>query len=256
MSNIGIAVQLCTFRAAAAQDLSGMLRRCREAGFAYVQWGGMPELPATRIRECLDAAGLKAIGAHASVEAFERDFEAEAAFWTTVGAPDIAIGGMLEDCTGAVDAWLRGAARLDALGERLRGVGKRLSYHNREQELNPLPGDGRRPLDMLYDCTDARNLYAEFDTAWLAVAGVDPAEYIRRFPGRCPMIRVKDIAAQPDSAGRFVFTPLGQGSLDWDAIFDAGEETGAEWYIYERDTCEGDPFEAARISYEFLAEHA
>lgn len=256
MSNIGIALQLYTLRDAAAHDLPGTLRRCREAGFAYVQWSGMPELPAAAIREQLDAASLKAIAAHASLEAFERDFERETAFWNTVGAPDIAIGGMMEGCVGPLDAWLRGAARLDALGERLRAVGMRLSYHNHDRELEPLAGDGRRPLDILFESTSARNVYAEFDTAWLAVGGVDPAEYIRRFPGRCPVIHVKDIAAIPNLGERPVFTPLGQGSLDWGAIFDAAEEVGAEWYVYEQDTCAGDSFEAARISYEFLAEHA
>lgn len=256
MSNIGIALQLYTLREAAARDLAGTLRRCRESGFTYVQWSGMPQLPADEIRRQLDDAGLKAVAAHAALAAFDENFEAETAFWKTVGVPDIAVGGLVDGCKDSVDAWVRVAARLDALGERLRGTGMRLSYHNHDRELVPFPGDNRRPLDLLYESTGGQNVYAEFDTAWLAIGGADPADYIRRYPGRCPVLHVKDTVAARDEAGKPRFTALGHGSLDWQAIFDAAEEAGAEWYVYEQDTFEGDPFDAVRTSYEFLAEHA
>lgn len=256
MSNIGIALQLYTVREPAAHDLPGTLRRCREAGFDYVQWSGMPELTAPRIRDALEQAGLKAIAAHCDVELLESDFEAIVAFWRTIGVPDLAPGGMMQECRDSLDAWRRGAARLDALGTRLRQAGMRLSYHNHAFELEHFAGDPRTKLDILYEETAADCLYAEFDTAWLAAGGADPAAYIRKYAGRCPLLHVKDLAATPDAAGKPVFTPLGQGVLDWPAIFDAAEEAAVEWYIYEQDTCEGDLFEALRISYEFLAAHA
>ena len=256
MSNIGIALQLYSLREAAARDLPGTLRRCRDAGFSYVQWSGMPHLPAAEIRTLLDDAGLKAIAGHAAVEDFECDFEKTVQFWKTVGAPDIAPGSMMDDCRDTLDAWRRGVARLDALGARLRETGMRLSYHNHDFELQRFPGDERPLLDILYATSCPDNVYAEFDTAWLALGGADPAGYIRRFPGRCPLLHVKDLAPARDEAGAPVFTPLGHGSLDWESIFDASEEAGVEWYIYEQDTCDGDPFEAARTSYEFLAENA
>jgi len=256
VSNIGIALQLYTVRDAAAHDLPGTLRRCREAGFDYVQWSAMPDLPAPAIRDALDQAGLKAIAAHCAVEPLETDLAAVSAFWRTVGAPDLASGGMMSDCLDSIDAWRRGAARLDALCARLRGAGMRLSYHNHAFELERFAGDPRLKLDILYEETDATHLCAEFDTAWLAVGGADPAAYIRKYAGRCPLLHVKDLAPARDAPGRPVFTPLGQGMLDWAAVFDAAEEAAVEWYIYEQDACDGDVFDALRRSYEFLAAHA
>jgi len=256
VSNIGIALQLYTVREPAARDLHGTLRRCREAGFDYVQWSGMPDLMAPEIHDALEQAGLKAIAAHCAVEPLEQDFDAVVAFWRAIGVPDLAPGGMMDDCRDSIDAWRRGAARLDALGARLRDAGMRLSYHNHAFELECFPADPRARLDILYEETAPDRLYAEFDTAWLAVAGADPAAYIRKYAGRCPLLHVKDLAPAPDAAGNPVFTPLGQGTLDWPAVFDAAEEAAVEWYIYEQDTCDGDVFDALHISYEFLAAHA
>lgn len=255
MRTAGIALQLYTVREPAAKDLPGTLKRVREAGFEYVQWSGMPDLSAQEIRDALDAAGLKAIAAHCDVVAMETDFDADVAFWKTVGAPDVAPGGMMDDCRDTLEAWLQGARRLDALGARLREVGMRLSYHNHAAEFEKFPEDPRCKLDILYEETSPENLYAELDTAWVQVGGADPAAYIRKYSGRCPVIHVKDLAAE-ERDGHPWFPPLGQGVLDWTAIFEAGEAAGIEWYAYEQDTCDGDPLESVRISYEFLAAHA
>jgi len=250
----GIALQLYTMRAPAKEDLPGTLAKIREMGWEYVQWSGMPNLPAEKIREALDAAGLKAIAAHVGVEAFEKDFDESVRFWKTVGATDVAPGGMMRDCRDTLEGWLRGAKRLDALGARLRAVGMRLSYHNHSFEFEQFPGDPRAKLDILMEATGPENLNAELDTAWVFHGGADPAAYIRKYKGRCPVIHVKDIV--PTNEGRkFQFKPLGQGALNWQEIFAAGRESGVEWYVYEQDAGEGSPFDYARASYEFLAKN-
>ncbi len=191
------------------------------------------------------------MAAHISVEEFENDYERSVHDWRTVGALDVAPGGMMADCTGALEAWLRGAARLDALGARLRSDGMRLSYHNHAAEFDAFPEDERCKLDILYEVTSADHLFAELDTAWVQVGGADPAEYIRKYAHRCPVIHVKDLAAEHRD-GRPWFTPLGRGVLDWEAILRASEESGVEWLVYEQDTYDGDPLDNAAISYDFL----
>ncbi len=250
----GIALQLYTVREPAKRDLADTLGRVRQSGFQHVQWSGMPELEAEEIRACLDAAGLRAIAGHMAVEPFEADYDRALRFWQTLGVHDVAPGGMMEDCRATLEDWRRGAARLDTLGRRLREDGIRLSYHNHAFEFEVFEDDPRTKLDILFEETDPRHLFCELDTAWVQYGGRDPAEYIRKYAGRCPVIHVKDI--HPDGEpGRHRFTELGRGLLDWDAIFDAAEEAGVEWYVYEQDTCDGDPLESARVSFEFLSEH-
>ena len=154
----GIALQLYTMRDPCKKDLTGTLKKCADMGWKYVQWSGMPSLPADKIRAELDAAGLKCIACHASMEAFEKKFDEEVAFWKTVGNKDVAPGGMMGDCSKDLAGWLKGAARLDALGAKLRGVGMRLSLHNHTHEFEKFEGDPRTKLDILMESTQPENL--------------------------------------------------------------------------------------------------
>jgi len=249
-----MALQLYTLRDPARKDLADTLKKAREMGWEYVQWSGMPGLPAAKIREALDAAGLKAIAAHVGIEPFEKNFDENVKFWKTVGVTDLAPGGMMNDCRATLKDWLNGARRLDELGAKLRAVGLRLSYHNHAFEFERFPEDNRRKLDILMESTQPANLCAELDVAWAYVAGADPAACLRQYKGRCPVIHAKDVVKAKEGR-RQAFKPLGQGELDWPGIFAAGDAAGVEWYVYEQDSGEGSPFDYAAASYQFLAKH-
>jgi sugar phosphate isomerase/epimerase len=246
-----MALQLYTLRDPAKADLAGTLKKVREMGWQYVQWSGMPELPAEKIREALDTAGLKAIAAHVDVEPFEKDFDANVRFWKTVGVRHLGPGGMMNGCRDTLKDWLNGARRLDELGAKLRAVDLQLSYHNHAFEFERFPDDSRTKEDILLESTKPENLSAEFDLAWIYVGGADPAAYIRKYKGRCPTVHAKDVVKAKD--GKIQFKPLGQGDLNWPEIFAAGDESGVEWYIYEQDSGEGSPFDFVHASYEFLS---
>jgi sugar phosphate isomerase/epimerase len=246
----GIALQLYTLRDPAKKDLADTLKKVAEMGWKYVQWSGMPDLPAAQIRAALDQAGLQCVAAHVSIETFEKKFAEQAAFWKTVGAADVAPGGMMNDCKANLEAWLAGAQRLDALGAKLRAVGMRLSFHNHMEEFAKFPGDPRTKHEILMESTKPENLRAELDLAWAAAAGVDPAVLIRKLKQRCPVVHAKDVAID---GTKHTITALGQGSLKWDEIFAAGKASGIEWYVYEQDNGKGSPFDYVHASYEFLS---
>lgn len=249
-----MALQLYTLSGPASKDLAGTLKKVRDMGWEYVQWSGMPNLSADQIRGALDTAGLKAVSAHIDVEPFEKDFDGNVKFWKTVGVETLGPGSMMNDCRNTLQDWLRGARRLDALGAKLRAAGLGFSYHNHAFEFETFPGDSRPKLDILLESTKPENLQAELDLAWVYVGGADPATYLRKCKGRCPMIHAKDVVRAKDGKP-MQFKPLGQGELDWDGIFAAGDEAGVQWYIYEQDSGEGSPFDYVQASYEFLAKH-
>lgn len=249
----GIAIQLYTVRDPARKNLNDTLKQLADMGWKYVQWSGMPNLPADKIREALDKAGLTCIAAHVSIESFEKNFDEQVAFWKTVGTKDVAPGGMMNDCTQNLEAWLRGARRLDALGAKLRAAGMRLSYHNHGQEFGKFNNDPRTKEDILMEATKPENLCAELDIAWTLAAGVDPAAYIRKMKNRVPVVHAKDVTVK---GKQNTLKPLGQGSVKWDEVFAAGKEAGIEWYVYEQDHGVGSPFEYAKASYDFLSKQA
>lgn len=48
--------------------------------------------------------------------------------------------------------------------------------------------------------------------------------------------------------GRQVQAEVGEGNLDWSAIFDACAKAGTRWLIVEQEECAGDPFASLAIS--------
>jgi sugar phosphate isomerase/epimerase len=255
MSNIGIALQLYTLREQAARDLAGTLAMVRETGFEYVEWSGMPVLNAAQIRSALASAGLKAIGGHCTHADLKEGLSDTIAHWQALGVPDLSIVSPPESALLTADAWRAWAAQAGHWAQCLEDAGIRLACHHAALEVQAFPGEVDYPLDVLLQLTARTPLCAEFDTAWLALGGADPAEAIRPYPDRSPLLHVKDIAAEA-TAELPVFVPLGTGALNWPAIFDAAEEIGVEWYVYEQDTPGEDPWEDLRRSYRFLFEFA
>jgi sugar phosphate isomerase/epimerase len=82
------------------------------------------------------------------------------------------------------------------------------------------------------------------DTYWVKHGGEDPVAYIKKLSGRCPILHLKDMA---DDAERS-FAEVGEGILDFPAIFAAGEKAGAVWAMVEQDICPGDPLDSIRTS--------
>jgi sugar phosphate isomerase/epimerase len=249
----GIALQLYTVRELARKDLDGTLKKAAEMGWRYVQWSGMPSLPADQIRAALDKAGLSCIACHTSMESFEKDFDKEVAFWKTVGNKDVAPGGMMKDCTASLAAWINGCKRLDALGAKLRAAGMRLSFHNHSMEFDKFPDDPRTKHQILMDETKPENLGAELDIAWAHAAGVDVPAYIRKLAGRIQVVHAKDLVSE---GKKHTLMPLGQGSVPWPAVFAAGREAGIEWYVYEQDGGKGEVFDYVKASYDFLSKQS
>ena len=144
-----------------------------------------------------------------------------------------------------------------------------LLYHNHEFEFVREGNSGEYALDQLYREIPA--LKTEIDTCWVKAAGEDPADYVRKYKGRAPIVHLKDfmlsgekpaqmyklIGAENsgEEEGKFEFRPLGYGLQDIPAIIDAAVYSGALWLVVEQDEpgMDKSTFECALMSMEYLA---
>lgn len=256
MSNIGIALNLFPLRDLAADDLPDALQRVKQAGFDYVEWAGMPDLPAAELRSLLDKTGLKVVGGHSPLAWFIENPEGAIAFWECLGAPDVSATGLV------LEGWQDPArldnalAQLDELAQRLAMSGLRLGYAHHGHELENWPGQEHPILARIVDAIPADHLVLELDTGWLGARGLDPAAWIREAAGRAPLLVLNDFTAPMPTPEHPQFCPPGEGQLDWDTVFDAGEEAAAEWYICRPPLSADDPDATLREAYAFFAEHA
>ena len=134
------------------------------------------------------------------------------------------------------------------IGKVAKELGIQLLYHNHDFEFIRL--DGKYALDILYDEVPAELLQTELDVCWVNVGGEVPADYIRKYSGRCPVVHLKDFAGEKSEnmyaligiksegtkkPSTFEFRPVGSGKQDFPAIIKASEEAGAFWLVVEQD---------------------
>jgi sugar phosphate isomerase/epimerase len=260
-----VGIQLYAVREELQADPTHTLQSVRQIGFGEVETAGFAGLSAQRFRELLDAAGLKCPSAHLQFarDDFERAFEQAHA----LGA-HYAASGSLRDLVSAAatirspasPAWRgmtmneaqRTAELANRIGEQARRAGLQYVYHNHDFEFMAQPGG--IGYDVLLKETDPALVQFEIDCGWMVLGGRDPRLYFARYPGRFPLIHVKDFlpmtAHRPDHPG----AELGHGMIDYGPIFAAAERAGLQHYFAEQ---EG-PFtrlgqlDAARQAYGYL----
>jgi sugar phosphate isomerase/epimerase len=116
--------------------------------------------------------------------------------------------------------------QLDQLGAKVRAAGMTFAYHNHDVDL--VPTDGVRPLDLMIAGTDPRNVSFEIDLAWAFIAGVDPLSLIERLGSRVVSMHLKDVRAGVDGRPSSQFAAPGEGMMNYAAILPRLERlTGA-----------------------------
>jgi len=236
-----IGVQLYTVRDLLAADPPGTLEAVAKMGYVEVETAGYAGLTPQEFVELLKNAGLNAPSAHVPLtdieSAPERLLEAAA----SVGHRYLVVPWLDPALRGSTDGYARVADLMNGFGEACAGQGIQLGYHNHDFEFAPI--DGVVPYDVLLERCDADLVKFEMDLFWAAKAGADTPAYFRAWPGRFPMCHVKDMTA----AGEMV--AVGDGRIDFAALFDAGATGGLEHYFVEHDNPE-DPLASIRRSFE------
>lgn len=243
MARPGIALQLYTVRDDARRDFVATLRKVAEIGYPAVQLAGNGGLSAKALKEVLDDLGLTVAGSHVGLETLESSLDAEIDYNLALGNRDLV-------CPATPTAlrheagYHQVAVALNRLGRRCKERGARLSYHDHAFEFERF--GATTGLEILLGETDADLVFWEPDVYWIAFAREDPAAWIRRYAGRCPLIHLKDMTPGPNPT----YAEVGEGVLDFRPIFAATAD--ADWYIVEQDTCSRPPLESAAISLRHL----
>lgn len=238
-----IGVQLYTLRSILPRDFEGTLAALREIGYREVEFAGYHGRSVKQVRSALDRAGLSAPASHVPFEALRDEpnrvlDEAEA-----VGHKYLVVAWLAEADRQSVPALVRTAAAFNRIGEQVSERGLHFAYHNHDFEFVRV--GGRVPFDLLLDDTVSDLVSFEMDLFWVAKGGADPLAYFEQYPGRFPLVHVKDMAAGQK------MTEVGKGNIDWGRIFAKRKLAGIEHYFVEHDE-PTDPLASVRTSYDYL----
>ena len=267
MKTLPVGLQLYTVRSEMEKSVPATLAAVKAAGYDYVEPAGLFGLTGEQFRAELDKAGLTAVCAHVPFAQMLADPQGIIDTYKTIGCKYMAVpylaGGMQPG-----DAGFEMVLNcINVFGALCHNNGITLLYHNHDFEFKKLE-NGEYGLDYMYSHTPAVNLQTELDTCWVNIGGEVPAEYIKKYAGRCPVVHLKDFvgsksenmyaligtdAAKMEDSDKFEFRPVGSGKQDFPAILEAAVESGAEYVIVEQDNTYDIPcLEAAKMSRDYL----
>jgi sugar phosphate isomerase/epimerase len=262
-----IGVQLYTVRDAIAKDFDGSLAKVAAVGYKEVELAGFAfddgkvsyfgKTP-QEMRAALDHHGLVAPSTHVNYkslapENFPKVLEAS----KVLGHQYIVNPWIDEEIRKQPDGWKQVTETFNRVGEASKKAGFQFGYHNHWFEF--LPVAGKLPYDILLQGCDANLVKMELDLCWITAAGADPVKYFNQYPGRFPLVHVKDLKKIPPitTGGAQNFgdtvdlTEVGSGIIDWKRIFSNAGKAGIKIYIVEHDHPTA-PFDSIKTSHDYL----
>jgi|SRR5580704_5765782 sugar phosphate isomerase/epimerase len=263
-----IGLQLYTVRFPMLQDFHGSLARVATIGYKEVELAEFAQDAAGKVtyfkrspeevRAALDSQGLSVPSTHVNFKSlapdnFARVLEAS----KILGHSYIVNPWIDEDVRKQPDGWKRAVETFNRAGEACQKAGIQFAYHNHWFEF--IPVDGKMPYDFLLKETDPNLVKMELDLCWIVVGGQDPVKYFEQYPGRFPLVHVKDMKKLPvvDASGGQNFgdsldmTSVGSGVIDWKRILGKSEQAGIKHYFVEHDKPQ-DPFDSIQKSFDYL----
>lgn len=262
-----IAVQVYSVRDDAAADLRATLQSIKNMGYDGVEFAGLYGNKPADIKAMCAEIGLVPISAHVPYLDMVKDPDGVLSAYAEIGCQYVAIPYLTAEYRPGEEKFAEVIENAKMLGKKAKELGMTLLYHNHDFEFVKL--NGKYALDILYEEVPADLLQTELDTCWVNVGGEVPADYIRKYAGRTPVVHLKDFfgeksddmyeligieSAAPKRPSGFEFRPVGAGLQNFPEILKAAEESGAQWVVVEQDkaTMGLTPMESIQKSIDYL----
>lgn len=248
-----IGLELYTVRDLFAKDPAGTLKQVAAAGYREVEIG--PGSKPAALKQDLRAAGLNAPSGYFDEPKTLDDWKKAVGQAHDYGLQYIVVG---DNPVLNAEAWKRRADFYNQCGKVSKQAGIQFCYHAHFHEFAKV--DGTTGYDIMLKNCDPDLLKMEMDIFWATYAGADPLHYWKLYPGRFPMLHIKDLRKgvkinpqkDPGTSGPNPFAPVGRGRIDWQRIFAHIHEAGAKHIFVEQDRCNLPELQAIRVSYEYL----
>lgn len=287
MKNVWIGCGQITWKGA---DQAKALAEIAQAGYDGAPAGPSKDKSPQEILDLFARHGLKPAPGYLGADFWNKDLEEEilqrarqhAAFARAAGVSElyVAAGGFTTYVTQrgltraqasghvtAADAmsaeeYAQFAKTLNRVGEITLAAGVRSCFHNHVGSVI----ETRAEIDRLFELVDPNLIFMGPDTGHLAWGGVDVVQFCRDYAGVIKTMHIKDIAPAVLKEGQAkqwdyqtfsdagIFTELGQGFVDFPAVFAILEQAGfSGWLIVETDvTQQPSALLSAQISRDYL----
>jgi sugar phosphate isomerase/epimerase len=238
-----IGIQLYTVRDEMKKDFFGTLAKVARIGYKEIEFAGYFGYDAKAVRAALKQNGLVSPSSHIGFPVLGQSWDKIIEDALTIGQQYLVCPWIDEKYRTAA-GYKEVAELFNKAGEQAKKAGLQFGFHNHDYELTPV--DGQVPLDLLITQTDPKLVVFEMDVFWIRHGGQDPIAYFRKYPGRFPLLHMKDMDAQQK------MVDVGKGTIPWKAILGKRALAGVKHIFVEHDE-PADPFASIRNSYRYLS---
>ncbi len=259
-----VGLQLYTVRDLMKKDFDGTIAKVAQIGYKEVEFAGYYDRSPQAVRAILEKDGLTSPSTHVGYDIVEKKWSEALDAAHTIGHTFVVCPWIDAKQRKTPDGWKRAAELFNHAGEAAQKAGIQFAYHNHAFEFEPSEAlGGKLPYDFLLAETDPNLVKMEMDLCWITVGGQDPVKYFDRYPGRFPLVHVKDWTTKGPGGNDYGgatgaskkpghMTDVGQGEIDFKRIFAQSGKAGIQHYFVENDEPKS-AFEDIKISYDYLA---
>jgi len=230
-----IAVQTFVLRDLLKKDMPGTYAEIARRGLQGVELWDTPQFDAKTIAHLTRENGLEVCGAHIMIDLLKP----AKLSWTldyaaTVGNRRLIVPWMGPDKSEKdVGGWWRRQADVfNEIAAKAKPYGCQVGYHNHLHEFTTKFGD--KTVWELFVGKFSDDVIIQWDVGALAHCGEDAAAWYAKYPGRCPVVHLRDDwDGKKGAYGVIGRPPAGRPGVDWKAMNAAFARDMPEWMVIE-----------------------
>jgi sugar phosphate isomerase/epimerase len=232
-AKIGLSVQLYSVRDDCGKDFDAALDRIAKMGFEGVEFAGYHKYggKAADLKKRLDDLKLKATGTHIGTGSLRGDdLKKTVDFHQAIGCKYLIVPG--DGDFGHPEKSKTFAETMNKAMETLKPLGMACGYHN-HTEINKVDPETKKTYWELFAERTSKDVVLQQDCGWTAAAGLDPAEMVKKHPGRTKIPHFKPTVVKNEAGKKAIF---GEDSVNWKAVIEACSTVGGtEWFVLEQE---------------------
>lgn len=251
-----VGLQLYTLRDQLEKDVAATIQQVSKIGYRDVEIYSLYGKSPADFKKVLNDNGITASSGHYLLRDVKSGWEKHVEDAKTLNLKYMVNAILQPEERKSFDDYKRLVEVFNKAAETTHAAGIQFCYHNHNFEFTKY-GD-TTAYEYLLKALDQKLVKFEMDCFWVTHAGEDPVAYFKKYPGRFPLLHIKDMKDKPAPSHELdakmgLFAPVGRGTIDWKRIFAGARQGGMQHYYVEQDYCEQSPLEAIKISYDYLS---
>ena len=235
-----VSLQLYSIHEETKKDFKNSIKKVGEIGYNGVEFAGYGGLSAEEMSALLKENNLYSVGTHCGLPVFENTFDEELQYSKAIGSKYIICPWAKVDTKEEVDHLIQ---VLNSAAEKASKENIKVGYHNHDHEFIKI--DGKYAMDLIAENTND-NVILELDVFWVAFAGIDPIEYIKKWGKKVELIHVKQMDENKANVD------VADGIIDMQKVKEAAQY--AKYFILEHEEYDKPVWDSIQNDYDCLSQ--